>query len=157
MPRYLQDVKIIDLSQSEWDKKASNPKNGEYVFTVKKFCPINYSTDKKWFFSWAHYDPRDQLKSCRDWQVQYNYSFVTLDDPFWPEGLPPNAEGRYVFRDAVLMKRPLVEELKDRKANRDRANMMVGARVGQFQAAAKNDGIELDDQMMRSLMGEPPK
>lgn len=154
MPRFLKDIKIVDLLHSEWDRDKSDPKQGKYVFTVKKYIQGNYSRNPDWFFSWGHYDPRDQMQDCMAWIYQYDYSFVTTEDGFWPEGIVPNAEGRYVFRDAVLMKRPLLEELRDRKANRDRANMAIKGKVDKFQSDLKKEGGELDEQTLRSLMGE---
>jgi len=153
MPRFLSDIRIVDISHSEWDKKASDPKHGKYVFTVKNY--INYHEKARrpeLFFSWCHYNPRDGLIGVRDWQVKFNYRYITINDPYWPEGLAPDEDGKYVFGDVVLMARPLVEELKDRIDNQNMANLAAGRKLEAFNMDATKEGVGVDEQTLKSMM-----
>ena len=57
---YLQEIKIVDLRTSKWDKEKSDPAKGEYYFTDKRY--INYRGDRAaippFKFEWNRYNPR---------------------------------------------------------------------------------------------------
>jgi hypothetical protein len=111
----LSDIRIVDLTSSVWDEKLSNPEKGEYEFSAKKY--INYRGDgprPDWFFTWERYTPTNGYQEVHKAKAS-GFSYVMPKvDPYWPEGIAPNAEGVYQFGDVVLMKCRLVDELERR-------------------------------------------
>jgi len=116
----LMDIRIVDLGNSAYDEEASRPKQGEYVFKSKRY--VTYKGDgprPNWFFTWERYEPTNGYREVSAAKAG-GFSFVNVDtDKYWPEGMAPDAEGKYVFGDAVLMKCPLVDELQRRFNNRE--------------------------------------
>jgi len=119
---------IVDLRRSEWDKQKSDPSSGKFVFTGKKVYVRNEDYLKKgirhkYRLEWVQYDPQGGLTMLKTYQYQLGADFVVAGkDPYWPEGLEPDAEGHYRFMDTVLMKIPLDRWTEKRKREIDRAN-----------------------------------
>lgn len=143
---YLQEIKIVDLRTSKWDKAKSDPAKGEFQFTDKRY--INYRGDRAaappWKFSWNRYNARDNYRDVRDWQTKYKASFVTPEDGYWPEGVIPQ-NGIYVEGDAVLMKIPVMEYAKKRKAEIERSETRPNAIKAQWNAELRNLGLEVSE------------
>lgn len=146
---YLQEMKIVDLRTSKWDKAQSDPAKGEYQFTDKRY--VNYRGDRAaappFKFAWNRYNSRDNYRDVRDWQTKYKASFVTPEDGFWPEGVTPT-NGIYVEGDAVLMKIPIMEYAKKRKAEIERSETRPAAIKSQWQAELKGMGLEISDELL---------
>ena len=145
---YLQEIQVVDLNNSIWDKKKSDPSKGEYEFTQKEY--VDYLTKGRrpaWYFCWVRNNPMDGYKDVRDYQVKWKFSYVTVDDPYWPEGLAPH-NGHYEYGDVVLMKCPLVEELKRRKLAKDMsdAQAMSGFRAFDEFTKQAGAGLTIKDQ-----------
>jgi len=108
----MKQIKVVDLTRSDWDKTKSDRKKGKYVFTGKKTYIIdkNYKAaslrpDHK--LKWCTVTPGMML--CKAWELNYNFSYVMYNDPYWPEPIEPNADGHYVYGDAILMKCPIAD------------------------------------------------
>lgn len=114
---YLQETKIIDLRTSKMDAGKSDRAKGDYTFTDKRY--LNYRGDRAaippFKFLWNRYNPKSNFREIEDWKIKYKASFVTPEDPYWPEGVTPQ-NGLYILGDAVLMKIPIIEYAKKRKA-----------------------------------------
>jgi hypothetical protein len=155
---YLQEIQVVDLNNSSWDKEKSDPSKGEYEFTKKEY--IDYNTKSRrpaWFFTWVRNNPSDGFKDIRDYQVKWKFSYVTPDDPYWPEGMSPDVQGHYTYGDVVLMKCPLVEELLRRKLAKDMSDGQAMSGVKGFQAKAENAGAGLsskDQDYIDNMAGE---
>jgi len=161
---YLGEIKIVDLTNSDWDREKSDPGRGEYAFTGKKVYVDGeaYRTTARrpaWFFCWIRYDSRDGFKDVRDHQIKWKYSYVTPDDPYWPEGLPPDVNGRYVYGDVVLMKCPLIEELRKRELARQMSEGMAMSSYQKFENTVDEAGAGLSpgdehyiDQLSKELL-----
>lgn len=104
---FLNEIRIIDLNRSTWDAEKSKPKKGVYVFTNKVYTDKKMADTTKGLEGYKFKWNENSDKAIKDWQIKYGFELVTPDDPYLPEGLPPDAEGKYVFGDAVLMKIPL--------------------------------------------------
>ncbi len=152
---FLSDVnKIIDLNRSELDK-SSDPKKGQYEFRKKVYVEkadyLNASVRPPYKFKWNRYEPKTNYREVRNWQVRLGASFVTIKDPWWPEGVPPDGEGKYVFDDAVLMKIPLRRYLEEKERNRLRAERAPSAKMREFKAnlerRAGKDAV--DEELIR--------
>jgi hypothetical protein len=114
---YLQETKLIDLRTSKVDEKRTDRSKADYYFTDKRY--INYRGDRAaippYKFQWNRYNPKSNFREIEDWKIKYKASFVTPEDPYWPEGVVPQ-NGMYILGDAVLMKIPIIEYAKKRKA-----------------------------------------
>jgi len=161
---YLSEIKVIDLTHSEWDREKSDPSRGEYIFTGEKayIDSSAYRTAARrpaWYFCWIRNDPRDGYKDVRDHQIKWGYSHVTLDDPYWPEGLPPT-NGHYVYGDVVLMKCPLIRELKKREEAKQMSDAQAMSTFSKFEKTIDEAGAGLTtadeqyiDQLSKELLG----
>lgn len=150
----LSDIRFVDLTASVWDKEASNQKEGSYVFTSKRYVArdpsrIGGDTLPDWFLTWERNTPSEISRSRAN-----GYSLVTINDPFWPEGLALDSEGKYTFGDVVFVKCRLVDEL-ERRMKREQLNQ-VGAKANldTFAAGVRGDGGETIYQDMLQKMSK---
>lgn len=157
---YLGQVKVIDLRHSVWDEKKSNRKKGDYVITKKAYVRDLYHSPMRspWWFRWIRNEPTNRFREVRDAQID-GYTFVSLDDPYWPEGVTPDeaSEGHYTFGDVVLMKRPLLDELKSRKHTRDLSDGQAMAKRQQFNEQMREQGAALtnkDDDLLQQMLDD---
>jgi len=145
---FLSDVKIIDLNRSEWDKKKSNPEKGEYtfikkVYTNQKMADTTLGLDYSLKFKWNRNDER----AIKDWQIKYGFEFVTIKDPYLPEGISPNAEGHFVFSiDAILMKIPLRKYAEKQMRAEAKSDKAAAARYKEFQSSLADKQIQIADE-----------
>jgi hypothetical protein len=111
----LKSYKIISLEASDWDKEKSDPKKGSYIFNKKVFVDKNLYKSAhrpKYKFGWNRNHPYD----IADWQNKWaGCSFATAKDGYVVDKLAPDAEGHYVYKDAVLMKIPVGEYVEKRR------------------------------------------
>lgn len=151
---FLSDIKFVDLTRSELEK-SSDPRKGNYEFRKKVYVEKadyrNASVRPPFKFQWNRYEPRTNYKEVRDWQIKLGASFVTLNDPYWPEGIPPDGEGKYVFGDAVLMKIPLRQFLEEKERNRLRAEHATASKMREFKSnLVRRTGKDaIDEELIR--------
>ena len=131
---FLNEIKIIDLNRSKWDPEKSNPKKGDYhfvdkVYTDKKMADTVKGFDYGYKFKWNRDDPR----SIKDWVIKYGFELVTPKDPYLPEGVPPDGEGKFVFGDAVLMKIPLRKYAKKQLKAIQKSERALSSKVKDFE------------------------
>lgn len=157
---YLGQVKVIDLRHSVWDEKKSNRKKGDYVITKKAYARDLYHGPMRspWWFRWIRNEPNNRFREVRDAKIE-GYTFVTLDDPYWPEGVSPDEayEGHYTFGDVILMKRPLLDELRARKHARDLSDGQAMAKREQFNEQMRDQGAALtnkDDDLLQQMLDD---
>jgi len=134
---FLTDIKIVDMKHSKWDKQKSNPDKGEYVFTNKKYVDYN-DTGRKldYFWQWGDVEPGELNR----WKYAWNYSEVRAEDNlFWPEGIAPDADGRYVFRDAILLKIKVKDYAAKRKPEIEQSERATRAMFEGFGAKVRRD------------------
>jgi hypothetical protein len=150
---YLQEIKIIDLRTSKWDKAKSNPAKGDYFFTDKRY--ISYRGERAaappFKFVWARYHGLDHFRDVRDYQTKWKATAVDLNDPYWPEGVVPD-NGRYVEGDSILMKIPIMEYAKKRKAEIQRSESRPEAVKRQFHAELQGLGADVSDEEIDRLL-----
>ncbi|MFH2074362.1 MAG: hypothetical protein ABIJ57_03305 [Pseudomonadota bacterium] len=149
----LSQIKIIDKRLSKFDAEGSNPKKGEYAWTEK--VPWKARRDgslDEYFVSWGALK-RDGTPGpmTQDWQLD-GWEFVRPSDNYFPDGLPPNTDGLYVFKDAVLMKIPMKKYLEIRKNNMKRADRGYREMIQQFESQAKAEGVGLDKDMLDKMV-----
>jgi len=149
---YLQDIKIVDLKTSKWDAAKSNPHGGEYFFIDKRY--ITYRGDRAsappFKFMWNRYNPKDNFRDITDWQTKYKASFVTPDDPYWPEGVTPQ-NGKYITGDAVLMKIPILEYAAKRKREIEQSETRTESAKRAFYNELRGMGLPNDEALIDKL------
>jgi len=150
---YLQQIKFVDLKTSKWDRAKSNPAAGEYFFTDKRY--INYRGDRAaappFKFMWNRYNPKSNFREIEDWKIQYKASFVTPEDPYWPEGIPPQ-NGIYLNGDSVLMKIPIMEYARKRKAEIDQSESRSESAKRAFYNELRGYGLPDDEGLIDKLV-----
>lgn len=148
----LQDIRIIDLKKSAFDAKLSKPDEGEYVFLDKKYIQGNHSENS--FFSWCRYEPRNGYRELNEWRIKFGYLPVRVaDKDFVPDGVPKNAEGHFVYGDLILVKCPLIEELKRRAEAEDMSKGAAKAKIRGFGEQMKREDASIPQGMIDEMLG----
>ena len=150
---YLQQIKVVDLRVSKWDKDKSKPDKGEYFFTDKRY--INYRGDRSaippFKFVWARYNAKDNYRDIRDYQTKYKASFVTPEEKeYWPEGVVPE-NGKYIEGDVVLMKIPIWEYAKKRKQEIGDSESRPAAIKAKWHAELRGLGLDVTEEEMEKM------
>lgn len=140
------EVEAIE-KQCKEDKKA-----GKYVFKNKVYISWrDPATRPPHYVKWNRNTPYD----VEGWKVKWNYSEVTIEDPYWPEGVKPNEEGHYVYRtDMILMKCPLENYVEKRKKEIMRSEMASRAKLKEFEDTAKRLGTTVEKQVEGRVYNE---
>lgn len=142
---------IVDLHHSEWDKEASDPKTGNYVFTNKLY--VNYYDKGRrpaWHFTWILNKPehRNMVK------IDQGYEPVKVNDPtcmYWPEGMVPDAQGEYVYGDVVFSRCPLIKYLKQMEYEKKLSERGFRDVANQFKTEAQAAGAEITESDIDKL------
>lgn len=153
---HLQDIKVIDLRFSEWDKKKSNPKEGSYEFSKKvyvDFKGIKEARPDVWF-TWCRYDSVNNYRELREWKIMWGYTPVKRDtDPYWPESIPPDSNGNYVFGDLILVKCRLIDYLKRQLEDMKRSKSAPQAKLDGWKTEMEKQGASIPESMIQELIG----
>ena len=152
---FLSDIRIIDLNHSEWDKKTSKPEKGQYEFTKKiytnqKMADTTRGLDFSYKFKWN----TNNEKAIRDWRIKYGFELVTVKDPSFPEGAELDAEGKWIFGDAVLMKIPLRKYAEKQMRAEAKSNRAVAQRYKEFQATLGEKKVQICDEFIEKRKAE---
>jgi hypothetical protein len=122
---------IVDLNRSDWDKERSDRSQGVYFFKPTPGAKVYI---KKSDYDDSASRPAHILKFIDVEKLAYNRAKfgaepVTTSDPYWPEPMVPNADGKYIYMDAILVKIADMEGYIDfRQAERNRATGFKEAR-----------------------------
>ncbi len=139
---------MVDLKRSDWDQKTSKPEKGWYVFRNKVYLKKTDYDDSairpEFVYKWVGYDEDSETDGVRRYMYKMGAQPVSTSDPIWPETLCPNAEGNYVFQDAMLIKIPLEKYVEVSYAERTRNNDGYKIAKRQFDSETKAAGIHLD-------------
>jgi hypothetical protein len=138
---------IVDLNRSKWDRERSDRKRGVYFFYpgpdakvyIKQSDYMDAASRPNHLCKFVGLDNVPQYRS------RYGAELVTIDDPYWPEPIVPDAEGKYVILDAVLVKISDIEGYVDsRQLERERAKAGHLEDDAKFNADARAEGVHLD-------------
>lgn len=149
---FLSEIKIIDLKRSEWDKTKSKPAKGKYVFakggkvyTDKPMADTTGGLDFGYKFKWGH----NTAKDISTWKIRDGFELVTAKDPYLPEEPTAlDAEGKFVFGDAVLMKISLRKYAEKQMLAQAKSDKAVASRLKEFQATLAAKGVEASDEFI---------
>jgi hypothetical protein len=132
---------IVDLNRSDWDKERSDRAGGVYFFNSKVYVKTSDYYD-------AASRPQHILKfvdvdRLPDYRAKFGASPVTTSDPYWPEPMVPNADGKYIYIDAILAKIPQMREYVEfRQAERNKGHGGFKESAEELQAEARTSGAE---------------
>lgn len=143
---------IVDLNRSKWDAARSDRKRGIYIFDP--------GPEAKVYIKQSDYEdnasrPNHILKfvgldNVPQYRARFGAEMVTLEDPYWPEPIVPDGEGKYVILDAVLMKIGRMEDYIDsRQAERERGKAGHLEDDAKFNADARAEGVHLDVERLK--------
>lgn len=156
--RTLRDINshILDMSKSTW----VDAKDVEHTFNTKTWnhdikglisgastlkTKTYYNPNGKpdhWIW-WVRYNPPKYME-FQTAKVTLPATAVSIDtDPYWPEGLVPDAEGYFVFGDLILMKRKYVDHLRDEVERIKRSRGGAKAAMDEFNELAKREGVAI--------------
>lgn len=148
---YLQEMPKVDINHSTIDAQNSNPEQGHYTFLNKVY--VNYQnpeTRPPWYLAWCRWTDKNNYQEFNDWKTKWGFSLCTIEDGYWPEGLAPT-DGHYITGDLILVKCPLASYIKRRKHEIKMSEDSTKSIVQRFKAEAKAAGVELDENLIRSL------
>ena len=140
---------IVDLKRSEWDKEKSKPENGEYIFTKKIFyrnTDFQQGYIHPFKIKWCKYSEQDYPRpfaTLHKWKISFKAEVLTIGDDYWPEGMTPDAEGKYVDGDLVCVKIPIEEHVKTRKEAVRRSDEYARNVRTQFDDEMKKEGADI--------------
>lgn len=149
----LRDIKLIDLRRSKL-KRGSDPKKGIYKFEPNGKVYVSWKDPTARppdYVKWNRNTPYD----IESWKIKWGYSEVTLEDPYWPEGIKPNEEGHYVYAtDMILMKCPLERYVEKRKKEIMKSEMASRAKLKEFEDTARRLGTTVEKQVEGRVYSE---
>lgn len=141
---------IVDLSRTDWDKERSVREKGHYYFLgprvyIKKSDYEDSASRPKHILKFI-----DKEGSLPHYRAKFGAEPVTINDPYWPEPMAPNAEGQYVIIDAILVKIANMEDYIDFRIS-DRQKGSVGHEQvdANFNANAVAEGVGLDTSRLK--------
>ena len=141
----LHEIKIIDLNRSEWNKKTAKPDEGLYDFTKKEYVNNDRKESRTdWRFEWVPFSKQTNYREYYSYKVKYGADFVRVGDPYVPEGVPPDEEGKYIFmNDVVLLKYPLLTWLRKQDAASKKSMRLSKDKVSGFEDMMRAQGAAL--------------
>lgn len=149
----LRDIQLIDLRRSKL-KRGADPKKGIYKFEPNGKIYVSWkdpATRPPHYVKWNRNTPYDVER----WRTLWDYSEVTIEDPYWPEGIKPNEEGHYVYAtDMILMKCPLERYVEKRKKEIMKSELASRAKLKEFEETAKRLGTTVERQVVDRVYSE---
>jgi len=117
------DLNRTDIPKEKWDETVRayylEPEIEEKLEYVPDTYRGNAATRPPYKFGWAWNEP----KGIKDWSNRYGYTFVTIEDGYWPRGsdIEIDGSGHFVCGDVVFMKVTNERWLRRYKENHDAA------------------------------------
>ena len=130
--------------------------NGLYEFQTKEY--ITYGEADvlpDYWFTWERYNPygNPPYREIQRAKYQENYSPVTRDDPYIPEGTPVNEAGYFQHGDLILLKRALREHLLAKEEESIRTQKGARAKLLAFHEKMRKSDAEIPDKDLERLLG----
>jgi len=165
--RMLDKMPIIDLRFSKL-KLPEDPKEAEaakkrmyetchFVFERKAYADYYDRTRRSpYFFSWCRYDRRSEFRDLFEWKTEGWTEIQRGEDPFWPEGCPPNEKGHFTSGDLIAVKRPLLDHIQEQLEQQAQSRGGARERLEKFHQARKAQGGAIPEAMFQELLGNLP-
>jgi hypothetical protein len=148
---HLNEIKMVDLVRTEWNKSLSDPKNGKYSWEGQKVYIVQ---DKSTYgdanlrpdhvLRWVAADEDEPANDNREtYRWDYQAEEVKVEDElYYPEPMKPDVNGHYRFKDMMLMQIPLPVWVAKMEADQKRANTAVQQERGAFESMTRAEGAE---------------
>ena len=138
--------KIAELETAEKKARAKGQyKFKKKVYTDKPMADTTGGLDFGYKFKWGHNDAKD----ISTWKVRDGFELVTAKDPYLPEEPTAlDAEGKFIFGDAVLMKITLRKYAEKQMLSQAKSDKAVASRLKEFQATLASKGVEASDEFI---------
>ena len=149
----------VDLRYSEWDKEKSKPKKGEYAFTKKQLYRESLKDKSRLPEHWISWGRKTEDGwDLMDWTTRLTFTFVELDDPYFPPGAQLDENKHWVYKDAIMMKCPLRDYIERRKHDIEASESAVSAKRREFMSTAvtqegESVGLSKDDLRNLGILG----
>jgi len=157
MPEHLGQMKLVDLKRSNVDEKKSDPKKGKYAFVSKVYFTKSDFADASLglneYYQWVLFEPNESYRTVQTHKYSWGFEFVTVGDRMWPEGIEPDSESKYVFKDVVLMKCPLINWLKKVERDQMKSDQQAKSSLASFEKDARDAGIGVSQETLSKLLG----
>lgn len=142
------DEKEFADSLKEWNR------TGKFRFKKKVYTDYkNRANRPKDYLQWNRYSAHNDFMEVRDWEAQWGYELVkAVNDPYWPEGLKPNAEGHFRYGDCILMKIPFLNYLMKRVESISRSEIGLKDRLAKFKSDVEKSGGEVPEEIIGEVM-----
>jgi hypothetical protein len=149
---FIQDIHFVDLKNSSIDEKATDREKGKYAFKKKVY--LRYKHNPDYYLAWCRYTPHTTppYADMWEWETRWGYTPVTTADNYWPEGVPPNADGKYVNGDTILMKVPMIDHLKRRAGEIAASENASKGILNQFRNESRAMGVDLDEATLQGIL-----
>ena len=153
---------IIDKRFSEYDEKKSDPKKGKYVW-LKETKYRDSLKDKsrlpEHWISWGR--KTEEGWDLMDQTTRLTFTFVELNDPYFPPGAQLDENDHWVYKDAIMMKCPLRDYIERRKHDIEASESAVSAKRREFMSTAvtqegESVGLSKDDLRNLGILGQFP-
>lgn len=131
-------------------KEQADRRKGKYkfekkVYTDKLMADTTGGLDFGYKFKWGRDDP----KAISTWKIRDGFELVTVKDPYLPEEPTAlDAEGKFVFGDAVLMKISLRKYAEKQMRSQAKADKAVASRLKEFETTLASKGVEASDEFI---------
>jgi len=157
MPEHLGQMKLVDLKRSIVDEKKSDLKKGKYAFMSKTYLSradfLDASLGLNEYYTWVLYEPRENYRTVETYRYSWGFEIVTVGDRMCPEGISPDAENKYVFKDVVLMKCPLVNWLRKTLADQAKSDQQAKSVLASFEKELDAVGAGVSQETLSKLLG----
>ena len=149
---FLSEIKIIDLKRSKYTKTTAKPSKGIYkfasggkIYTDKPMADTTGGLDFGYKFKWGHNTDKD----ISTWKIRDGFELVTAKDPYLPEEPTAlDAEGKFVFGDAVLMKISLRKYAEKQMRSQAKSDRAIAGKLKEFEATLASRGVEASDEFI---------
>ena len=140
------EERIEKLKAKEKKERAK----GQYKFkkkayTDKPMADTAGGLDFGYKFKWG----RNTEKDISTWKIRDGFELVTAKDPYLPEEPTAlDAEGKFIFGDAVLMKITLRKYAEKQMRSQAKSDREVAGKLKEFEATLASKGVEASDEFI---------
>lgn len=135
---------IVDLRKSAWDLATSDPGNGIYNFTKKTIVPMRSNSDCEHQLSWSRYDATNGYRELNAHRAEGFVPVLVSQGLYFPQGAYKNPVGMWQFDDVVLIMRPMIRFLEERRDAVELSKAQVKASQRKFATETRSDGSQVE-------------
>ena len=153
------EPKIVDMKRSgikkeNWKEIMSGSTLPDDWKKTRKLIPSSYAKASNairplWKFEWNI----NKTENINKWALNFGHTLVTVDDGYWPEGIPPDAKGNFIRGDLIFVKVKVEDFLERRKDEIRRGSIGKKVVTEQFQNQLKHTGAQVSEEEITKALG----